>query len=260
MLPNGYTFYDGPSELDGKPILGIITGYRIDSANRKTVGAPLQTWILPRNIQPLEATRTGADVSICGDCPHRGRIENGHNSGRSCYVEVHFGVRNVWLAWERGNYPEKTRPIDLADLGHDRTVRLGSYGDPAAIPVSIWRCLTFSSTWVMGYTQQWAAFPKLRRWCMASVHNPDQRAAARALGWRTFRVRREDEPLGEYEIACPASAEAGHKSSCEDCRACSGLAGKAKCDIAIVAHGAIGRIGNFNRRSFAGDRISKEVA
>lgn len=250
MKVNGYTIYDGPSMLDGKPIVAIITGYAIDTANQKMGRAPLQTWILPREVNPLEATRAGADVSICGDCPHRGWIEDGRNLGRSCYVEVHFGVRNVWLAWERGNYPDRFRVADLIQLGHARMIRLGSYGDPAAVPFWVWRSLTHASAWSMGYTRQWRdCHAEFARLCMASVHSDAERQEAKAMGWRTFRTRTAQQSLGDYEIACPASAEMGKKATCEECRACSGLGGKARADVAITAHGAVGRVGNFNRRS-----------
>lgn len=247
---NGYTIYDGPSMLDGKPIVAIVTGYAIDTANKKMGSAPLQTWILPREVNPLEATRTGADASICGDCPHRGWIEGGHNIGRSCYVEVHFGVRNVWLAWQRGNYPDRVRTLDLVELGLARTVRLGSYGDPAAVPFWVWRALTHGAAWSMGYTRQWRdCHAEFARLCMASVEGEEERAEAKALGWRTFRVRSAEQPLGDYEIVCPASAEAGKRTTCDQCRACSGTGGKARADVAIIAHGAAGRVGNFERRA-----------
>lgn len=249
MKVNGYTIYDGPSMLDGKPIVAIVTGYAIDTANKKMGSAPLQTWILPRDVNPLDATRTGADASICGNCPHRGWIEDGHNIGRSCYVEVHFGVRNVWLAWQRGNYPDSVRIGDIVRLGHARTIRLGSYGDPAAVPFWVWRSLTHAASWTMGYTRQWRdCHAEFSRLCMASVESEDERAEAKALGWRTFRVRSQCDPVGDYEIICPASAEAGKRAVCEDCRACSGLGGKARADVTIIAHGARGRVGNFMRR------------
>lgn len=248
--PNGFTIYDGPSMLNGKPIVAVVTGFAIDSGNEKMGTTPLQTWILPRDVDSLEATRTGADAAVCGDCPHRGDIVNGRNVGRSCYVEVHFAVRNVWLAWRRGKYPDRFQVGDIVRLGHARTIRLGSYGDPAAVPFWIWRSLTHAAAWSMGYTRQWrTCHTELSRLCMASVESATERAEAKSLGWRTFRVRTADAPLGDYEIVCPASAEAGKRTTCENCRACSGTGGKARADVAIMAHGAIGRVGNFTRRA-----------
>ena len=67
----GYTIYDGPSMLDGQRIVVIVTGIK-GSRNTKT-GNMVQTYILRPDMHPLEAVRTGADVSICGDCPARGK-------------------------------------------------------------------------------------------------------------------------------------------------------------------------------------------
>lgn len=96
--PNGYVIYQGPSELDGDPVVAIVTGFRIPSANAKTGASIPQTWILRADADPITATLTGADASVCGDCKHRGHIESGGNPGRSCYVNL-TGVRNLWLAW-----------------------------------------------------------------------------------------------------------------------------------------------------------------
>ena len=40
------------------------------------------------------------------------------------------------------------------------------------------------------------------------------------------------------EVSCPASAEAGRKTTCESCKACGGTSAKAKASIVIEAHGA----------------------
>lgn len=249
MTPNGFTIYDGPSMLNGEPIIAIVTGFKTPSRNRKMGPAPLQTWILPRDIDPLRAIKTGADEAICGDCPHRGSTEYGHNSGRSCYVAVHQAPRNVWLAQQRGSYPERIAVLDLIALGYGCMIRLGTYGDPAAVPFWVWRALTREASWVMGYTHQWRdCHSELKTLCMASVDTPGEQARARALGWRTFRVRTADQDVAPHEVVCPASAEAGHRSTCEQCRACGGLNAKAKADIVIIVHGTAGKVGNWLRR------------
>src|SRR5579871_6685385 len=58
-----FVFYDGPSMLDGAPILGIVTGLGW-SENSKT-GDMLHTWIIRRDLAPNEAVASGADASIC---------------------------------------------------------------------------------------------------------------------------------------------------------------------------------------------------
>ena len=74
---------------------------------------------------------------------------------------------------------------------------------------------------------------------MASVESVDAKKQANAIGWRTFRIMRQDqwakETLQPDEILCPASEEAGKRTTCENCQLCSGNAIKAK-NVAIYAH------------------------
>ena len=100
--------YNGPSLLDGKPIVVIAT---YSNRNRKT-GAVLQTYILRSDINPLEASKTGADFSICGSCPMRGEVTTDPArkiaKGRRCYVNLGQGVLIVFKAFVRGVYPIAT--------------------------------------------------------------------------------------------------------------------------------------------------------
>jgi hypothetical protein len=73
---------------------------------------------------------------------------------------------------------------------------------------------------------------------MASVDTSAERAEAKMLGFRTFRVRGENEPIEAYEVVCPASKEADYKTTCDACRACGGTRAKAKADIVIAVHGS----------------------
>lgn len=255
MKDNGFCIYDGPSLIDGEPIVALVTGFKVASKNGKTGGDLLQTWILHANVDPLQAQLTGADEAVCGDCPHRGRLEGGGNPGRSCYVNVGAGVRNLWLAFKRGNYPYRLQRDVVAHLAEGVGVRLGAYGDPAAVPTGVWEDLVSRAAFWTGYTRRWRdCSDDLRRLCMASVESETERLEAKALGWRTFRVRAPWQAVGAYEVVCPASAEAGHKLQCGDCRACSGLGGRARADIAIIAHGGNNRVASFERRAAASEQ------
>ena len=66
-MKNGI-IYNGPSLLDGKPIVAIAT---YSDRNSKT-GKVLQTYIIRSDISPLNASKSGEDFSICGDCKFRG--------------------------------------------------------------------------------------------------------------------------------------------------------------------------------------------
>ena len=228
--PNGIILYRGPSKLDGSPIVAILTGLQSASTNRKT-GDMLQTWILPANVSPMDAVRTGQDAAICGDCIHRGVA----GKGRTCYVTLMHGPAAVYRAYQRGVYPKATAKHFTAIQG--RPIRFGSYGDPVAVPVDTWaNLLRFTKQWT-GYTHQWRnCHPAYQYLCMASVESESEYREAKAQGWRTFRVRRADAPLLASECICPASDEGGHKTTCADCVLCQGSARKAK-DIVIMAHG-----------------------
>lgn len=224
--------YEGPSQLDGAPIVAILTR----SNNRKT-GPMLQTWILRQDIAPTEALKTGADESVCGDCKHRPL------NGGACYVLVFQAPTVVWKAWRRGIYQPAASLDAIAARGAGHTIRLGAYGDPAAVPAEIWQALVSRAASWTGYTHQWRRpeSAALKSLCMASTDSPDELADARAAGWRSFRVRAPSESLAPREIVCPASKEAGEKTVCASCRACGGTGAKAKADITIVAHGAKAR-------------------
>ena len=105
---NGAVIYNGPSKLDGKPIVAILTGMKGNSSNPKT-GGIAQLWILREDIHPAEALKTGEDSSICGGCVHRGQVdENGETDGNTCYVRL-MGPISIWNAYHRGSYPTLTQ-------------------------------------------------------------------------------------------------------------------------------------------------------
>lgn len=237
----GYVVYRGPSELDGKPIIVVATGFREKSSNIKT-GNMIQTWILREDISPLEAVHSGEDASICGQCPHRGVIierEDGSpkNVLRTCYVLSFKAPLAVWGAYVRGVYEDVSRdPERIIQLFAGRTVRLGAYGDPAAAPEKTWAWLTLRAKKWAGYTHGWRSLgPKslLRTLVMASVDSEVEADVAQALGWRTFRIGARTR---EGEITCPASEEGGKKTTCTDCTLCQGAYRQAK-NIVIQPHG-----------------------
>jgi hypothetical protein len=238
-VANNFVFYRGPSMIDGQPIVAIATIQR--SSNVKT-GAMVQTWILRADANPIDAARRGLDVSICGNCPHRVQHDAEGNrlpATRSCYVRLDTAPLNVFNTWQRGRYDDLTATLCTAAARvAGKLVRLGSYGDPAAVPFAVWDALLSQAIGHTGYTHQWRAFPEFTRWVMASCDSSDDRVAAKMLGFRTFRVA----PAANWnkeagEVLCPASAEAGKKTTCSACRACGGLNAKARADIMIPAHG-----------------------
>lgn len=247
MNLNGAIIYQGPSMLDGAPIVVIASGLSAKSKNGKT-GDMVQTYILRSDIEPTTAIKTGADSSICGACPHRGTATGTATEGRTCYVNVGQGPLQIFRGFARGIYP--TIDADkLAYVGAGRNVRLGTYGDPAAVPVHIWNTLVSKADGHTGYTHQWRNASALRALCMASADSETDAREAHAMGWRTFRVALPcDAPKIETEVSCPASIEAGKKLSCAQCLACGGANGR-KGSIVIQAHGGFAVMANIKKRA-----------
>lgn len=231
---NGAIIYRGPSMLDGAPIIVVVTGLAKSSRNAKT-GDMIQSWIIRDDINPIESARTGQDVSICGMCAHKPSL------GNTCYVNLSHAPLTIFKSAHRGIYPTVTDLNDIATLGVDRVVRLGSYGDPAAVPVAVWDALTTRASAWTGYTHQWRNAPHLIALCMASADSVAEAVMAKSMGWRTFRVRTATEAVMDKEFICPASKEAGNKTDCASCKACMGTSAKAKASPVIIAHGAKSR-------------------
>jgi hypothetical protein len=231
MTVNGAVLYQGPSVLDGQPIVVILTGLATGSHNRKT-GKMIQSWILRADVSPAEAVKSGQDSSICGDCKHR------RNQGGACYVVVEQGPLQVYKAWQRGSYADWTKAMPAGALSGKR-VRFGSYGDPAAVPYAVWRRVREQriAGWT-GYTHQWRRpeAARLRNFVMASVDTQAEAAEANRLGWRYFRVSTRGETATKTEAYCPASEEMGKRTTCEKCCLCQGQAREAR-DIVIAPHG-----------------------
>lgn len=229
--------WQGASQIDGSPVVAIATGVKRGSKNAKT-GEMVQVWIIRADMNPLEASRTGADRAVCGDCPHRGEAttrDSGVAAKRSCYVNLMHAPSAIYRAFRAGSYPTVT----LAEFGRmvaGRPLRIGAYGDPAAVPFHVWDAICPHAAFVNGYTHQWRNFPELAQWCMASVDSAAERVAAGILGFRSFRVRSASEDKMPGEVICPASEEAGKRTECASCRACGGHSARAKADIVIIAH------------------------
>lgn len=231
----GFIAYEGPSEIDGAPIVVIVNRIDQDSENEKT-GALVQSFIIRSDIAPTDALKTGDDASICGDCQHRPLLAK-DNGQAPCYVNVGRSVRSVYEAYKRGRYT-RADAATIARALAGKIVRLGTYGDPAAAPVQMWERITRYAAGRRGYTHQWARpdfdAAAWARLVMASADSIDEAAHANLLGMRVFRVSiGVDKQPGE--TICPASAEGGKKSTCAKCTLCAGTSIQAR-DVVIADH------------------------
>lgn len=203
-------------------IVVIATGIKSRSSNTKT-GGMIQIYILHRYLHPIEASRTGADKRICGECIHRGTIVDGKLIERRCYVQIDKAPASIFRAYQRGRYRKVNSAYEVRQIFSDRLVLLGAYGDPAFMRRSIIRSICSVARGWTGHTHQWRSCQDLRPFVMASCDSPADVIAAQADGWRTFRVSAYgDNSKMTGEIACPASAEAGKRTTCNKCRLCDG--------------------------------------
>jgi hypothetical protein len=251
-----------PSLIDGAEIYVIFTGRpargQRGSDNPKT-GALIQSWIIRADLLPRRAIESGADASVCGSCRLRptvaralradARARREPATATQCYVRVDNAPRAVYRALQAGRYARADTLADAAEWLRGFDVRLGSYGDPAAVSVATWRAILRHARLATGYSHQWdhpdpivrANARAIRQWCMASVDSAVERDRAQAAGWRTFRVidiRRADEAKrASGEAACPAARETGARLDCASCRQCAGTSAAGPRGIAIFDHG-----------------------
>ena len=257
---NSVIFYEGPSVLDGKPIVGILSNLESPSKNSKTGAYMVQTYIMRADISPLTAVYTDnearksvagvpearfgkedsfpkaavpveliekEDYSVCGNCPLKPSNQN------VCYVNIAQAPSNIWKAYKCDRYL-KFQDYPLDRVGR-RTLRFGAYGDPTAIPFAAWQPLIDKFPEYTGYTHQWATCDRVwQNYLMASCETAKQREKAIAQGWRTTRITKDGSDLLDNEILCRNQAENIH---CETCKLCDGV-GKHGVDIVFKVHGA----------------------
>lgn len=238
-------FYQGPSVLDGQPIVAILTGYKHKGSQNAKTGRMLQTWILRSDVHPAVAAKDGSDYSICGDCKFR--ADPATSRKRRCYVRVHQAPAAIYRAYKANRYQvysassiqEGTLPASGVRL------RMGSYGDPAAVPMGAWQELLGRVQHRTGYTHQWASpvAQWLAPYVMASCDSVAEYVLAKSMGWNAFVAHNhQDQKTRELLKAhgvkpCPSSAEWKAEGKpvvpCSTCLKCDGTKG----DRMIAGHG-----------------------
>jgi hypothetical protein len=228
--------WEGASQIDGKRIVAIAT---IGSKNPKT-GDMVQVWILRCDTPPHEAVKNGADASVCGDCKQRRYL------GGACYVQPHQAPLSVWKRYAAGGYSDPKWCADVQRALQTLPIRMGAYGDPAAVPFHVWEALLAEGCGrFTGYTHQWRR-PEVqdyRKALMASCDTEAEAEAARSLGWRFFLVT--------AGAAC-ASSDVGptveclsesRGMSCAACGICDGTRADSRSNnaasVVIQVHGPV---------------------
>jgi hypothetical protein len=272
-------FYDGPSMLDRAPIFAALVGLDKPSANTAT-GAMLQVYIMRSDVSPVSAIATGADAAICGACKMRGRVvsldtathiawgldtsrrrallqriesardhgESTLNIERACYVRTEQAPTVIFKAYRAGSYPNVT-PGVAANRVRGGELRIGAYGDSAALPVRAVRPLAAAAEIVTNYTHGAGYVPgrakRLAPFTMASADSPAEALRYQEQGFRTFRVspdytQRDDGTrlvmdLLRGERQCPKTLD--KRVTCIDCGLCDGNRRGIAANIAAPAHG-----------------------
>lgn len=234
-------YFRTASALTGDPIL---VAFQMGASKNSKLGDMVQVWIMPESSKPTDSIKDGLQEAVCGKCWFA--------SSGTCYVNP-VTVNQVWSAVERGSY----RELELNDNGfkalvsalYGRHVRIGAWGDPAAMPWPLMASIVDNCAGHTAYTHQvdHPSFdPRFSEVCMVSVENPKQAERLQRLGYRTFRARTEFSQLTPREIECP-SVSSG--LSCADCRLCDGKdAKRGTVSVSIPVHGLDWKVQTFNNR------------
>lgn len=190
--------------------------------------------ILEGNERGMKAFYSKADTN-CLDCPF--------NEFGKCYTHKYnqyTGFVSMLKSIVRGygafdNIPEFNafthRSIVQKSAG--KYVRFGTYGEPSLHPIELIVDIIDVAKNHTGYTHQWSKRPELGSFFMASTHTAEEEKTARSTGYRSFIAT--DKAI-DGAVNCPASAEAGYKSTCSKCGLCSGMEGKGNKSIYIMLH------------------------
>jgi hypothetical protein len=179
------------------------------------------------------------DSSVCFDCPFA--VSNGAKLS-ACYTHKLMqysgflsSLRSVRLAMDWDSIPELNSEIiqQIISACSGLYVRFGTYGEPSLIPLELMSSIALQAKNWTGYTHQWLRKPEYSAFLMASVHNESQAEFAKKQGWRSFVATKQAIP---GLVNCPASEEAGFKSTCSKCGLCSGSAGKGQKSVWILQH------------------------
>jgi hypothetical protein len=245
----GFVMYEGPSLIGQGDIAVLAT---LQCANEKT-GNMVQVWIVPKGTGTLEAVQAGQNSAACGSCPLQGspytqtiKRRSGKTEqitrlrNRVCYVNLGRLDATVGKAYIRGRYAPYNRRIHERWL-KGRNVRLGAYGDPAAMPDHLIEYLVSVGSGHTGYSHQlfWIERQRadmLARHLMVSCHTLAQHEEAVRRGWRPFTVisEKQSPPVGAVE--CPFYT---HGVQCDTCQLCQGTSKNAR-PVYVRAHAMVG--------------------
>lgn len=213
---------------------GIVVNFQFETSNSKT-GDLIQNNFIPFDwINSDAKISTLSDKAVCFDCKHS------KEEDATCYVRKgnsEMGLASKVRSLRKiglDNIPELSPELeaDLLEAVEGRGVRFGSYGEPILLGHELVDKISKRAKFWTGYTHQWHKNAWAKDYFMASVESTFVDKAAKNMGWRTFFV---GDSIGSENVTCPASKEAGQKTTCENCKLCMGTQSKAK-SVTIKPH------------------------
>lgn len=229
----------------------VLHIFRIGTTSNDKIASPSETIVQTYHFSKgqFELANSGTkfsmldffrlDGSVCFDCPFA--VSNGAKLS-ACYthkVMQYSGflssLKSVGakLQWEQ--IPEYSEEIYAAIVSAcaGLYVRFGTYGEPSLLSSDLVGAICAVAKNHTGYTHQWAKKPEYAAFFMASVHSLFGADVAEKVGYRSFIATKEGL---QGAVNCPASKEAGYKSTCSKCGLCSGSEGKGKKSVWILQH------------------------
>jgi hypothetical protein len=217
--------------------LGTTTNEKImDDRNEKLV----QTYTFSRKQYELVSSGLNDGMKTFFSVADTNCLDCVFNSFGACYthkfnqyigfISMLKSIARKYPTWE--SIPTEYSLLTLIVMSTNRYIRFGTYGEPSLHPQDLIKAMVNVSKSYTGYTHQWKK-NDLGDYFMASTHTKDEALIAATAGYRSFIVSDDVQEA----VNCPASKEAGYKTSCNKCNLCSGVLGtKSKKDIFILTH------------------------
>jgi hypothetical protein len=162
-------------------------------------------------------------------------------------VRLEQAPTGIFKAYEAGRYELVTSP-EAVELVRGRALRIGAYGDSAALPIGVVRPLAAAADVETNYTHAAGYAParadRLGAFTMASADSIEQARDYWARGLRTFRVSNRYElrdgvlrvlDIQAGEGQCPKTID--KSVQCVGCGLCDGNRRGLRGSIVAPAHG-----------------------
>jgi hypothetical protein len=213
---------------------------KIESDKKRKI---VQTYTFSRKQYELIANGTNdgmktffsnADTN-CLDCPFNefGKCYTHKFNQYVGFISMLKSIAKEFGAFENVPTFKYDMILQAREMSQGTYVRFGTYGEPSLHPIKMIEEMSIVADNWTGYTHQWMR-NDLSKFFMASTHDINEEIVARLKGYRSYIA---SESKIDGIVNCPASKEAGMKSTCSKCNLCSGTLGtKSNKSIYILNH------------------------